>query len=76
MGYVLIVERKCLNLKKITKNHFGKLPEGMLMDVLSSTLFDLFKAERRIKKLKTWNLVLMALLVLDVVAFWAPKIIK
>lgn len=48
----------------------------MLMDVLSSTLFDLFKAERRIKKLKTWNLVLIALLVLDVVAFWAPKIIK
>lgn len=58
------------------KSTYGKMDVDTIMPVLATTLYDLFRAEKRIKKLKMWNLILITLVVLDLIAFWLPKLIK
>lgn len=64
-------------MKDIEKNHFGKLPTKLLIEeILPIMAIDLFKKERLLKRVVIWNWILIALLVLDLIAFWLPKLIK
>lgn len=54
----------------------GNLNPDQMMELVTCLMWDLFKADKKVKRLKFWNSVLAFLVILDVVVFWATKLIK
>ena len=54
----------------------GNLNQDQIMDVLTTVMYDFFKTEKKLRRVVMWNWILIFLLVLDVLAFWLPKLIK
>ena len=60
---------KKIDMNKISKDFFNKMPRETLMEIMPRMAIDLFLSEKRNAKLRMLNLILIALLAVDLIAF-------